>query len=246
MMKKFYFHISLFLLVLLAACESAGDAAELGPQTGQGGSLARFTIGQDHLYIVTNQDLLVYSLDAQTYLEKQSEHNLGFGSETIFPYQDKLFIGTTTGMQIYDVSEPNNPQFLSSYAHVTSCDPVVVQDDFAYVTLRSGLTCAQGADQLDILDVSNPRAPQLRRSIPMDNPHGLGVSGQNLFICEGDFGLKYFSLPDPVRPSLLTHISDLQAQDVIIRDNLLIVTGDRGVNQYRFQNGQIEFLSKLY
>lgn len=245
-MKNIYPLLFLFSLGFLVACEMADDAGPLGPQTGQGGSLARFTIGQDHLYIVTQEDLLVYSLASESFLEKQSEHYLGFGSETVFPYKDKLFIGTTTGMQIYDVAKPNQPRFLSSYVHITSCDPVVVQDDYAYVTLRSGLSCEQGLDQLDILDVSDPSQPTLQRSIPMQNPHGLGVSGKDLFICEGDYGLKYFSLDNPLEPQLHLRLDQIQSEDVIIRGDLLIVTGKEGVNQYRIQAGKLEHLSKIF
>ena len=37
---------------------------------------------------------------------------------------------------------------------MTSCDPVVVQGDYAFVTLRGGTECQGFSNQLDIIDIS--------------------------------------------------------------------------------------------
>ena len=58
-----------------------------------------------------------------------------------------------------DNSNPASPQLLSTYAHVNSCDPVVVEGDIAYVTLRSGNTCAGFTDQLDVINLQDPKKP---------------------------------------------------------------------------------------
>lgn len=62
--------------------------------------------------------------------------------ETLFLLGEKLFVGTTTGMLIYDVSDATKPGLISHYDHITACDPVVADENYAYVTLRSGTRCA--------------------------------------------------------------------------------------------------------
>ena len=51
---------------------------------------------------------------------------------------NRLFIGSQTGMFIYNLSNPDNPVQDGQFNHVRSCDPVIADEKYAYVTLRSG------------------------------------------------------------------------------------------------------------
>jgi hypothetical protein len=66
---------------------------------------------------------------------------IGWGIETIFPYKSNLFLGAQNGMYIFDRANDGSVSLLSKYEHITSCDPVVVQNDIAYVTFRNGMEC---------------------------------------------------------------------------------------------------------
>lgn len=82
----------------------------------------------------------------------------------------------------------------------------------------------------------------------MKNPHGLSISGNNLFICEGDFGLKSFNASDVLKvvEKLLQHLPMIKATDVIAAPNSLIVTGDDGIYQFNYSNASnLKQLSKL-
>ena len=47
--------------------------------------------------------------------------------ETIYPFKDKLFIGSNNGMYIYDInSSPGNPVKVGEFTHARSCDPVLL------------------------------------------------------------------------------------------------------------------------
>lgn len=173
---------------------------------------------------------------------------LGFGIETIFPYQQNLFIGSQTGMYIYDISQPDAPKQLSIYQHIVSCDPVVAQGNTAYVTLRSGTTCRGNTsfNSLDVIDVSNLRAPKVLRSYPMKNPFGLGIDGNLLFVCEGDFGLKVLDVTDPLNIKQLQFIENVRTYDVIPNRKVLIVTGKDGIYQYSYADPTaLKLLSRL-
>lgn len=70
----------------------------------------------------------------------------------------------------------------------------------------------------------------------MDNPHGLAIDGDILFICEGEYGLKVFDAGDKqsIDQNLLTHLKNIHAYDVIAIDSHLMMVGDNGIYQYDY------------
>jgi hypothetical protein len=219
-----------------------------GSGPGVGGSLARFTINGDHLYMLDGGDLQVADITVERTPVVKNRSHIAWDIETIFPYKENLFIGSSSGMHIMDVSSPESPVKLSTYQHVRSCDPVVVDDKYAYVTLRSGTTCQGFSNQLEVIDVSNLSSPQLLKTYPMTNPHGLGVDDETLFICDGNDGLKAFDASDinTIDKNLLAHYKDINATDVIPYNNNLIMIGEDGIFQYDYSNPkEIKLLSTI-
>lgn len=216
--------------------------------SGQGGSMARFTLLNNYLYTVGISDLSLFNVQTAANPTFVKSIKLDWGVETIFPYEQKLFIGTNTGMHIFNATDPANPVKLSTYRHVFACDPVVVQGKYAYVTLRAGTNCRQAVNQLEVLDIEDPTNPKQVSVFPMQNPHGLSVSGNNLFLCEGDFGLKSFNITDKnaIGKNLLQHLKNIKSFDVIAGPKSLIVTGEDGVYQFNYDNAAaLKQLSKI-
>lgn len=217
---------------VLSTNESSGSS---GNGSGIGGSFARFTIYTDYLYTVDNNALNIWNIKNETGIEQVSTKQMGWGIETIFPYEDKLFIGSTTGMFIFDNSDPSNPIQTSQFTHAQACDPVVVQGNRAYVTLRDGTECTGTNNQLDVLDVSNIYSPKLIKSYSMKHPHGLSIRNNTLFICEGQYGLKVFDASDDekINRNELAHLGHINAYDVIsLNDETLFLIGSDGFFQY--------------
>lgn len=214
------------------ALESSAD----GGNTGIGGSMARFTIMENYLYALNDWSVKVFDIASQTSPEMGNEVQIGWGMETIFPHEDKLFFGARSGMHIYDNSNPAEPTYISSYMHVNACDPVVVKGDYAYVTLRSGTECETFTNQLDVVDISDIQNPELVITHDMQNPHGLGINGTCLFIAEGDYGLKVFDATDimSIGNNMLAHHQNVHALDVIPLNDMLFMIGDDGLHQYRY------------
>lgn len=206
--------------------------------TGTGGSMARFTIYDNYLYTVSQSDLLLFNIKTLNQPTQLSKINLGWGIETIFPYKDKLFIGSNTGMYIFDNKNPEKPERLSMFQHARACDPVVVHNDIAYVTLRSGW-CGAAPNRLDVVNVANLSSPTLIKSYDMQNPAGLGIDFPNLFICEGKFGLKSFDATSTTNVTLQQHIEKIDAYDVIpLEGKHLLMVGKDGLYQYDTSNSK--------
>jgi hypothetical protein len=218
------------------------------PSTGVGGSFARFTVFDDYLYTLDNSLMKVFDIKTPRTPISRRAVNMQWGIETIFPYKDKLFVGSQSGMFIYDVATPDNPVFLSKFEHARACDPVYVQDDIAYVTLRNGTACQGFVNQLDVIDVKNLKAPKLLKSYPMQHPHGVSVEGSTLYLCEGKFGLKSFNINDlyNIETNKIATFSDFHAYDVIALPKnytvsgkkIVMVIGDDGFYQYDASDAQ--------
>lgn len=203
---------------------------------GTGGSMARFTLYDNYLYTVSQSDLLVFNVKTLNKPTQQAKINLGWGIETIFPYKDKLFIGSNTGMYIFDNKNPEKPERLSIFQHARACDPVVVHNDIAYVTLRTGW-CGASPNQLDVVNVSNLSSPSLIKSYQMQQPAGLAIDFPNLFICESQYGLKSFDASSATNITLQQHIEKINAYDVIpLEGKHLLMVGKDGLYQYDTSN----------
>ncbi len=236
----------LALAFFLSGCESDGDFGTSGE--GKGGSLARFTFLKGYLYVVDENTLKTFDISNPDNPLVIGTTEVGSGVETIFPYENYLFIGTQWGMFIYSVENSPVPVFLSNFEHSFACDPVVVSGNTAYVTLRSGTTCQSGFDRLEVIDVENLQNPKLRKTITMDNPHGLAVSDTILFICEGDYGFKVFNIKEKWNPQLIANLDSIPSYDVIANYGRkeLIITGKEGIYQYDYSNPyELKMISKI-
>lgn len=215
------------------------------PNPGQGGSMARFAILNNYLYTVTSSSLNVLSLVQPQQPQFLNKVALGTGIETIYPFQDKLFIGTTTGMQIYNVANSQQPIKLSTFAHARVCDPVITDGQFAYITLRSGGQCGGLLNQLDVVNVQNLSSTSLVKSYSLTNPRGLSKDGQWLFICDGKDGLKCFDAALAGNVVLKKTIPMAETYDVISYNHLAIVSAVDGLYQYDYSDiNNIKLLSK--
>ncbi len=230
----------------MAASPSANSGGNSG--SGTGGSMARFIIYDNLLYTIDQYNLYLFDVSVAADPASMGEQSVGWNIETVFIARDHLFIGSTTGMHIYSLGDPYEPEWKSSYWHVTSCDPVVVDGNYAYVTLRTGNMCDGDVNQLDIVNVADLSNPYRIKSYPMHNPHGLGIDKGILFICDGDAGLKVYDASDPLnlKANMLAHFEDINTFDVIPYNEVLIMIGEDGLFQYDYTDvTDIQLLSSL-
>lgn len=217
-----------------------------GSQAGVGGSMARFTLVNQYLYTVSNSNLRVFDVNNPVDPVVKSNTSMGWNIETIYPVKDKLVIGSQSGMFVYSITNPVLPAMLCTFTHASSCDPVIADDQYAYITLRSGTNCLGFSNQLDIVDISNITSPVWKKTYQMVNPHGLSKDLNMLFICDGRAGLKVFDATDINSLQLLKSIPMSSTYDVITINKHAIVSAEDGIYQYDYSNpSNITLLSKL-
>jgi hypothetical protein len=236
------------IMFLDAANASGASSGVSGSGTGFGGSMARFGIKDKVLYIVDQNTLKVFDITNKTSPNKMGDFYPGWNIETMFLSGNNMFLGTTTGMVVFDISNPLVPSSRVFFNHARSCDPVIVDDTLAYITLRSGTTCGGNINCLDVVNIKKISSPSMLATFSMTNPHGLGKHGDLLFICDGNAGLKIYDASDPktVGNKLIYSYPNINAYDVIPIGTVLVMIGDNGLYQYSYSDiKNITLLSKI-
>ena len=234
----------------LSSTDNMASSASGGASTGKGGSMAKFAIINDYLYIANSSQLFPINIANPAKPVKQLTLGLSGGNvETIFPYKTYLYLGTSSGVLIYNTAGSKaTPTYINTLWHITGCDPVVVSDNYAFSTVRGGSVCrTNDMSQLNVYDVNNPTMATLVRNMGMIEPYGLGVKDDLLFVCQGKNGLFVYDWDKTNENLTLRHsYPDIHAFDVIVNGDVLIVTADNGLFQFDITSkDNITYLSKL-
>lgn len=255
--------ISLFLMLPAAlwTLNSCSEGAEAGfsdaqinqtpsNSTGEGGSLNQLTVAGpnlDYLYSVRGNEITVFDISNANTPEKLSTVYAHEEIETVHNMGEHLYLGTPVGMLVYDIQTPASPNFIGEFRHVRSCDPVVAEGNYAYVTLRGGGECGGTTNELHVLDITDPSFPQMINRYSMEGPYGLGIENGTLFVCDGDDGLKVFDATNPEAGlKQVAKFGKIKAIDVIARDGFVILIAEDGLYQYKYNGPEsIELISSM-
>ncbi len=219
------------------------NAASAESYVGTGGSLARFQIVNNYLYTVGSSSMSIFNIQNLSNPTLTTTQNVGWSIETMFAADNFLYLGSTQGMYIYDLKSPETPEYVSEFRHWQGCDPVVVDGDYAYLTLRGGNLCGQDESVLEVIDIKDKSNPTLAERYILENPYGLGFKGDMLYVCDGTAGLKLFKRNTPVDLTLVKTLKDVQAKDVIPLENSLIMIGDNTLYQYKYMSNNVALIS---
>lgn len=212
---------------------------------GTGGSLARFQIVDNYLYTVGVSEMSIFNIENLAQPNLVTTQYSGWNIETMFHADGYLYLGGSNGMYIYSLENAASPSYVSEFIHWEGSDPVVVDGDYAYLTLRGGNECGQQESVLEVIDISDKTYPTLVATYFLENPYGLGFKGNSLYVCDGTSGLKVYDKTDPIQLQLSQTFIDLQAKDVVPMDDVLIMIGDNIVYQYEYGEGTLQQISAL-
>ena len=235
-MKRILLLAGLFLLA--ASCSK--DAAEIGLDQGQAGSITRFAVYGNFMYALNPNEVSTYSL--QNPDKPQLVHTLrtDYGLETIIIYDNTIYLGSRTSLYILGIDDPAAPRILAQTGRfdflLGGCDPVVVKDNYAYSTVKiieniCGQVGARSA--LLVYDVSIKTAPINVGLYIMSLPNGLGIKGDYLLVCdEGTNRVEVYDISDPQALQLTPYsFPVIDPVDLIIKDDKAIVSSK---TEFRF------------
>lgn len=244
--------LTIITIIFLFSCgkESTSDSAAVATANGKGGSLARFTVVGNYLYTVDKETLKVFEISNPQQPVLKRSVKAGFEIETIFPFKDKLFLGSTSVVYIFSLDDPSNPQKLSEAISpnvMRRCDPVVAKDNVAYATLRTNGPCGGTASILAVYDITDVTKPVQKFSLAVGEPYGLGYLDNTLYVCDRFYGISVFDISKPFAPELLKSIkisNDVNFIDVIPYNNILVCWTSKGMALYDITSPQEPVLIK--
>lgn len=205
--------------------------------TAKAGSTSRFALVDNYLYAVSNGTLNAVNIANNAQPDLVAKQQIGWNIETIYPFKNNLFIGSQNGMFIYNLSNPALPVLTGSFSHARLCDPVIADDNYAYITLHASENiCVGTQNELDVLNITNLSAPILIKQINLTKPQGLAKDGNTLFVCDDNAGLRIFDATDAANPLLKQTIPLSAAYDIICNNGIAIISGKGGLYQYDYSN----------
>ena len=224
-------YVTLFA-ALLVACGK--DTFQNIDTAGQSGSITRFAIYNNYMYVLNLNEVQTYNLGQDN--KPVLFHTLAtdYGLETIQVYDGSIYVGSTTALYILDITRPGAPTLLSktdpdAFDFVERCDPVVIKNNYVYSTLKviqnsCGTISANSA--LVVYDITDKVAPFVVSEILMNIPNGLGYNETHLFVCdEGVDQVVVFDLENPGNPTPTNfNISITDPVDLIINGKTMIVS----------------------
>lgn len=227
---------------LLAAAGTAYNNASTGQGMGIAGSTSRFALLNNRLYAISNSAVKIFNTSNTAAPVYSNVLQTNQAIETLYPFNGKLFIGSQTGMSVYDASNADQPALLGQFAHVRNCDPVIADNNTAYVTLHStGSFCGGMSNELDVLDITTITHPTIIKTYQLSSPKGLSKDGNLLFVC--DEGLKIYNAADPANLQLVKHLDLGDSNDVIAWQNHAIVVAAGGLYFIDYTNAALPVVS---
>ena len=217
----------------LFACTRQYAAADNALSSGgTGGSYAVFAVIDTFLYYLDYSEIVTMSISRPAHPLELTRTHVDWGAETLFPTERFLFVGGSRGMYVMDRGDPRKPVLISSLQHWQACDPVVVQGDYAYVTLRSGNACGTSRDALLVVDIKNPGQPTLLCDMAVSTPYGLAVKDSLLYVSNGYGGFTLFDISLPSSPEALKSWTGTDTKDFIWDSDVLYVMAFTEVRLY--------------
>ena len=202
--------------------------------SGTAGSMAGMVIINNYIYSITEMHSLgIVDISNPASPKLDSNFFAGYDLQTIFPFEDKLFLGSAIGMFIYDVSNPQQPVKIGEFTHGRACDPVITDGSYAYVTLHAGDGCGGDQNELDVIDVKDLTHSLLVKTYPLTKPTGLCKDGNLLFICDGD-AVKIYNASNPSKLILMNQIKSNEPYDIIAANHKAMVVTSDGLYQYDY------------
>lgn len=247
----------LFLLMCIFSCTPSQDVVSSGTLSG---SYATMLPVDGFLYVVDDTDITTYDIEDSLNPVLIDKQNVGFEIESLFHYDGVLLIGSTTAMHIFTIDENGIPLRQSETEYTfsineewTSCDPIVANDKYAFVTLSTSQFVEEGcfswnrvANDLRIYNIENFQEPELISITEMDFPKGLALTGDYLFVCEGNLGIKLFDVSNKNQPIVIWSDLTFESFDVILKDGLMMVVGPDALRQYDYTDiNNITFIESI-
>ncbi len=212
-----------------------------------GGSYSVFAIVGSFLYYVGGGYLVAMDISDPVNPIESGRNYSAWNIETIYPCDGKLFAGTSTGVEIYSLSNPSNPVLAGSISHVRAYDPVFVKDTVAYSTIRSGSGWPPNTNnQLLSISVVSIKFPILLDSLSLQTPYGLTALDSFVYVANGYYGFSIINASNPANISINTSFATPNSRDFLVLGHRMLLMGMDGMYLYDVSNSSAPLFVKRF
>jgi len=216
---------------------SSAPGYNVPKSNGTAGSMASMVLMNDYLYALRESHSIgIVNIASASTPRLDTTFNAGFDLQTVFPFEDKLFLGSMSGMYMYDMTNPVAPVKLGEFSHGRACDPVVTDGNYAYVTLHAGTSCGGAANELNVIDIKDLMNPVLVKAYGLTSPTGLCKDGNLLFVCDDNSGVRLFDASTAGNLKQLNQIDVKDSYDIIAGNHHAMVVAKDGLYQYDYSD----------
>ena len=155
--------------------------------------ITAFDLTDDTAYCVDGSSLILVNISNPALPELRKNVTLNFTGLDVIIRNGLAYVGGTTSLAIYNVSDPANPILVSTFA----TGPI-------YTLAKEGdvLFLAAAGQRVQLLDVSNPASPTLLATLPeVSFADTVKIAGNRLYVAGNSFAIYDISVPS--RPRLL-------------------------------------------
>jgi hypothetical protein len=140
----------------------------------------------------------------------------GYARDVVVSGSMAYAVDSPSGLYVFDLAQPGAPE------------PVgVLHTPHAphFIEASAKLVCGMGGGDLQVYDVSNPRAPIKAATLKTPGRgRRVALRGTRAYIADGDEGVHVADLAEPARPRLVgTYQTPSPARDVAASDTLVFV-----------------------
>lgn len=257
-MKNLFYLLS--ILFFISCSEEASIAPNEQSTNGINGSYSQIIVYGDYLYGLNDQLLSTVDISDKEDVQVIHQQELDFDIESIYRYEDLLFIGSSSQMYIFTIGSNGIPVLNSTTNYIferITCnlfDPVITDGKYAYVTLHVeredncffiGRPVNATVNELQIYDISDIENPKFINKFNLRQPKGLVKKDHYLFICD-TWNVKILDVSDVENIKLFHTLPNTESYDAIIKEDILLVVGGNEYVQFDIKDmNNIRELSRI-
>ncbi|MBZ0265349.1 hypothetical protein K8I28_11855 [bacterium] len=198
-------------------------------------------VSEDILYVTTRSGVHILSLDNPATPEEISVYENGqFGTIQV---QDGIaYLSYGRNLRIVDVTDPENPTFISDCGVVASPLGIDISEEYAYLACNND----GGLRIIDISDLFNPVAMGFYDTIGWAND--VAVDGDIACVADGPRGLHLIDISNPDSPQLISSV-DLPGYSrrvQIIQNHAIVAASGGGLRIVDFSDPEDPMITGFY
>jgi len=153
--------------------------------------------------------------------------------KSLFIYDEHLYLRSDYSATSYSLAIPESPERVGSNGFMSSCTPILFYKTYMFASAAKNPECGYNSSSLDLIDISNKSRPNMVKSYSFEDPRGMAIKDQLMYLCDGVKGLLILDISNPLNIQVLRTLDSIKNTfEAKIEGNTLFLNGSEAVYQY--------------